>query len=177
MSKDFKFPIIKEKGIFNQSKTEKKRFYEKLTFLCMINRYCKGKEHSEREDIVDRLEFNGDINNWMKKYRKFTPGLNKMELCPNCYELLKKVTTHTGRCPHMAYKSFCHHCPRPCYTSEKRAEIVPIMSYGGKRLLLYHPILTIRHGITTIKSLNFLKKYNKIKENNKVNNKNNNNEM
>ena len=33
MSKDFKFPIIKEKGIFNQSKTEKKRFYEKLTFL------------------------------------------------------------------------------------------------------------------------------------------------
>lgn len=159
MRKDYKFPIIKNKEMFFASKTEKKRFYEKLVFLCMINQYCKGQKHEERTDFSSHLEFDQELKDWVKKHRKTTPGLYSMKLCPHCYELLKEVTAHTGRCPHMAYKSFCHHCPRPCYTKERLSKVTPIMAYSGPRLGLRHPILTIRHLITTMKSIIFLKKY------------------
>lgn len=161
MKKDYKFPVISDKSIFKEEKTAKKRFREKLVFLCMINQYCGGKNHNNREDVAKALDFDTELSQWVKKHRLFTPGLYSMKLCPDCYSLCKEVTAHTSRCPHMAYKSFCHYCPRPCYRKERLEAVKPVMKYSGPRLILRHPILAIRHLITTIKSLQFLKSYQK----------------
>ena len=44
-------------------------------------------------------------------------------------------------------KTSCKRCPVHCYASEKREMIRQVMRWCGPRMLIYHPIITIRHYI------------------------------
>lgn len=54
-------------------------------------------------------------------------------------------------CPPKEEKTFCSTCPIHCYQKEYRVKIKEVMKYSGKRMLLKHPIVTIKHLINTIK--------------------------
>ncbi|KAF1295273.1 hypothetical protein BAU15_05020 [Enterococcus sp. JM4C] len=43
-------------------------------------------------------------------------------------------------------KTTCQKCPVHCYQEIYRAQMKLIMRYSGPRMLLVHPILTLRHG-------------------------------
>lgn len=76
----------------------------------------------------------------------------KGELCPECTELSAYAAKRIERCPHMATKTFCSQCKTHCYAPAQRQAIKDVMRYAGPRMLLHHPIMTIHHGIDTLKA-------------------------
>ena len=73
-------------------------------------------------------------------------------------ELLDYALFRTDKCPFMETKTFCSACKVHCYTKEKQEKIRQVMKYAGSRMLPVHPILTIRHGMVTMKSVRQKKK-------------------
>lgn len=67
------------------------------------------------------------------------------ELCPECKELLDFAHMKLTRCPFGEAKPTCRLCPIHCYKKEMKDRMKIIMQYSGPRMLLYHPIVAIRH--------------------------------
>lgn len=72
-------------------------------------------------------------------------------LCPDCAELERYARTRSDRCPFMETKTFCANCKVHCYKPEMREKIREVMRFSGPRMLLYHPVMVIRHGIESRK--------------------------
>lgn len=98
-----------------------KREQELATIRFMISLYCK-KQHHQKDGLCDECE---DLYAYAKK---------RIELCP-----------------FMETKSFCSACKVHCYQKEKRDAIRNIMRFSGPRMLMYHPVMAIRHVIETMK--------------------------
>ena len=58
----------------------------------------------------------------------------------------------------METKTFCFNCRIHCYKPEMREKIRSVMRFSGPRMLLYHPIMAIRHVIETKKEKHRLEK-------------------
>ncbi len=112
---------------------EEKRQHEKQVLTTMCKIYCKGN-HGKLKDG---------------------------KLCPECQELLDYAIFRTDKCPFMETKTFCSACKVHCYTKEKQEKIRQVMKYAGPRMLPVHPILIIKHGMVTMKSVRQKKKDNK----------------
>lgn len=98
-----------------------KREKEKNIVKLMIELYCKGHKHTE----------NG--------------------LCDSCEELVRYSHKRVDLCPFMETKTFCQHCRVHCYSQEMREKIKEVMRYSGPRMLFFHPIIVIKHGIESFK--------------------------
>lgn len=72
------------------------------------------------------------------------PGI-KGALCAECTRLLDYAATKLDRCPYGEAKPVCNKCPIHCYKPEPKAEIKAVMRYAGPKMLLPHPILSVRH--------------------------------
>lgn len=96
----------------------KKRQFEKEMVSLMIQVYCRGHH-----------------------------GTGKKGLCPECAALEAYAHMRSDRCPFMETKTFCSNCKVHCYKPCMRQKIQAVMRYSGPRMLLYHPITTIRHVI------------------------------
>lgn len=72
-------------------------------------------------------------------------------LCPECQELQDYVHLRLSKCPFKDNKGFCQNCKIHCYSKDKQAQIKAVMRYSGPRMLLYHPIIAIKHLIETVK--------------------------
>ena len=83
----------------------------------MIDIYCKGNGHSN----------NG--------------------ICSECTALKDYAHLRVDKCPFMETKTFCSSCRVHCYKEDMRDMIREVMRYSGPRMLLHHPIITIRHMI------------------------------
>lgn len=99
---------------------ETKRQNEKKIVELMIKVYCRGKHG------------------------------NHNELCNECQELLEYATKRIDRCPFMETKTFCSACKTHCYAPEMRERIKTVMKYSGPKMLLYHPLVAIRHMMITL---------------------------
>lgn len=66
-------------------------------------------------------------------------------LCPECEELAHYAEARITACPRMEVKSFCSVCPIHCYAPARRQEIQTVMRYGGPRMLLHYPLMTLHH--------------------------------
>jgi len=97
---------------------EKKRQQERKTLREMMKIYCRGHHHACGKGA---------------------------ELCPDCRDIAAYADTRIAKCPRMAVKSFCSVCPIHCYAKRQRERILEVMRYAGPRMLLHHPIMTIRH--------------------------------
>lgn len=75
----------------------------------------------------------------------------KKERCENCEQLYQYAKKRIELCPFMETKTFCSNCKVHCYQKEYRSEIRKVMRYSGPRMLMYHPVLAIKHMILSIK--------------------------
>ncbi|OIN99224.1 MAG: hypothetical protein COX65_00035 [Elusimicrobia bacterium CG_4_10_14_0_2_um_filter_56_8] len=66
------------------------------------------------------------------------------KLCPACSELLSYASARLAKCPHHP-KPSCRNCATHCYNPENRARIAEVMRYSGPRMLLRHPLYTLKH--------------------------------
>ena len=51
----------------------------------------------------------------------------------------------------METKTFCSSCKVHCYRKEQRDKIKEVMRFSGPYMLLYHPLMALRHMINTSK--------------------------
>ncbi|WP_077597504.1 nitrous oxide-stimulated promoter family protein [Olsenella urininfantis] len=101
---------------------EKKRLRERLVVEQMIGLYCHDRHHS------------GD------------------RLCPDCAALRDYALARIERCPLMATKTFCSQCKVHCYAPRQKEAIRQVMRYSGPRMLLRHPLMTVHHGLDTLRA-------------------------
>ena len=106
---------------------EQKRQNEYSTVLLMIQIFCKGK-HKNRLALK-----------------------NAENLCDECKTLASYVHDRVLKCPFMETKTFCSACRVHCYKADMRQKIKEVMRFSGPRMMKYHPILALKHVITTIK--------------------------
>ncbi|MCI7444138.1 MAG: nitrous oxide-stimulated promoter family protein [Clostridium sp.] len=92
-----------------------KRENEKKVVNLMIKIYCKGHNHGREIP------------------------------CSECKKLIEYAELRTNLCPFMENKTFCSNCKVHCYKPDMREKIKEVMKYSGRRMLLYHPILAIKH--------------------------------
>lgn len=102
---------------------EAKRGWERAVVTQMIAVYCRGNH-----------------------------GTRRGELCRDCATLADYAEARIGRCPFMATKTFCSQCRVHCYATAQRAAIKDVMRYAGPRMLLRHPVTTVRHGIDALRA-------------------------
>lgn len=107
--------------------------HEKNIVNKMINIYCNGKKHKDK---------------------------NYNNLCINCNNLLEYSEKRVEKCPFLKKKTFCSLCPVQCYKKEMQNKIKKVMRFSGPRLLLHHPVLTIKHFILNMKEKQKLQKEN-----------------
>lgn len=74
------------------------------------------------------------------------------ELCSECAELDRYARERSDRCPFMENKTFCSNCKVHCYKPEMREKIRKVMRFSGPRMMLYHPVMAIKHLILSKKS-------------------------
>ena len=107
---------------------ESKREKEKETVSLMISIYCR-KNHG-----------------------------TKGELCPKCKELNDYARLRSDKCPFMENKTFCANCKVHCYKPEMREKIRQVMRFSGPRMIMYHPVMAVKHVISTKKEKRKLEK-------------------
>lgn len=100
---------------------DKKRQREKKTVSLMIKLYCRKKH-----------------------------GI-KSGLCPDCKTLAEYAAQRSDKCPFMESKTFCANCTVHCYKPDMREKIREVMRFSGPRMILYHPIMAVRHVIESKK--------------------------
>src|SRR5574344_349569 len=66
-------------------------------------------------------------------------------MCPECRELLDYALVRLAKCKFGERKPPCVNCPIHCYKADKRKRIARVMRHSGPWMLLYHPLMTIRH--------------------------------
>lgn len=94
------------------------------------------EERQKREEEI--------LEKMIRLYCKGQHG-GKGTLCPSCQSLLDYGRSRLERCPQGEKKPFCSHCAIHCYSPERRKEVKAVMRYAGPRMLLYHPVLTLKH--------------------------------
>ncbi|MBQ4284072.1 MAG: nitrous oxide-stimulated promoter family protein [Lachnospira sp.] len=109
---------------------ESKREREKKVVSVMIRLYCKKKHKT------------------------------KGTLCTECNELNEYAKLRSDKCPFMETKTFCSNCKVHCYKSDMRDKIRKVMRFSGPRMIMYHPVLAVRHVIESKKEKKRLEKNN-----------------
>lgn len=66
-------------------------------------------------------------------------------LCQDCLNFTRFAEFRLAKCPYGQIKPTCKYCPVHCYKKDMKALARTIMIYSGPRMLLKHPLLTIRH--------------------------------
>lgn len=72
-------------------------------------------------------------------------------LCGECEKLLLYAENRSDKCPFMETKTFCSNCTVHCYNPDMREQIRKVMRFSGPKMLLYHPVLAIKHVIESKK--------------------------
>ena len=62
-------------------------------------------------------------------------------------ELLAYAHKRLSLCRFGEKKTSCKRCPVHCYARDKRELMRKVMRWCGPRMLLYHPVITIKHYI------------------------------
>ena len=66
-------------------------------------------------------------------------------LCGKCEELRQYAHQRLDNCPFQEEKPACKHCEVHCYSTMLRDKVRAVMRYSGPRMLLRHPVLSLRH--------------------------------
>lgn len=106
----------------------------------------------EKIDVIEQKR-KGEIeilDTMIKLYCKKNHGGES--LCDECKSVFDYAMLRINKCPHILTKTFCSSCKTHCYKPEMREKIKKIMKFSGPRMMLYHPVLVIRHIIDGIKS-------------------------
>ena len=70
---------------------------------------------------------------------------SRASLCADCEALYGYAMQRLDKCVYQAEKPTCVKCPIHCYKKQMREQIRMVMRYAGPKMLLKHPLLSLRH--------------------------------
>ena len=73
-------------------------------------------------------------------------------LCEDCQKLVEYSQLRIINCPHKENKKFCSGCKTHCYKKEMKQKIKTVMKFSGPRMILYNPLIVIKHMFFTLKN-------------------------
>ena len=76
-------------------------------------------------------------------YCRYKEGNSNM--CDACRQLLEYANRRLSHCKFGEEKSTCRKCPIHCYKLDMRERMREVMRFSGPRMILFHPIMAIRH--------------------------------
>lgn len=79
----------------------------------------------------------------IRVYCKLVHG--RKELCPDCARLQEYALKRVDNCVYGQDKPACKDCPVHCYSPFMREQIRIVMRIAGPRMLLHHPVLSVKH--------------------------------
>lgn len=71
--------------------------------------------------------------------------LKTEDFAPECSSLREYARSRSDRCPFMETKTFCSNCRVHCYSPDMRQQIKKVMRFSGPRMIIYHPVMAVRH--------------------------------
>ncbi len=90
---------------------------ERRTLEAMLRIYCGAHDHQTPEN----------------------------RLCGGCADLRDYAAARLRHCPYGDEKPTCASCPIHCYRPDRRERVKEVMRFSGPRMLLFHPVLAVRH--------------------------------
>ena len=100
-----------------------------------------NKERNERVHVLETM-----ISLYCKKKHK------TIHVCEECEDLRRYAISRLDECPLLDDRIFCSSCEVHCYDKVHRELIKKVMVFSGKRMILYHPIMALRHVAHSIKT-------------------------
>lgn len=76
----------------------------------------------------------------------------KKGLCQSCQELSSYASLRLDKCTFGEDKPTCERCSIHCYKPEMKIKVRDVMKYAGPRMIIYHPILAIKHLLKNMRS-------------------------
>ena len=107
----------------------------------------KRKEPELKNNIPNEKE---NIRKTFGKYCNANHGTTDNKLCAKCTAVLSTVFIKIGRCPYGIGKPICEQCETPCFGERFTNDFLEIMKGGQKKMLLSHPIMTVKHKIASL---------------------------
>ena len=104
----------------------------------------KRKEPELKNNVPNEKE---NIRKTFGKYCNANHGTTDNKLCAKCTAVLSTVMIKISRCPYGIGKPICEQCETPCFGERYTNEFLEIMKGGQKKMLLSHPIMTVKHKI------------------------------
>ena len=105
-------------------RTENKRDKEKQVVSLMIRLYCRKKHDGHKDEEG---------------------------LCEECRAMHDYAALRADKCPFMETKTFCSNWRVHCYRPEMREKIRSVMRFAGPCMILYHPVMALRHAVSSIR--------------------------
>ena len=102
----------------------------------------KRKEPELKNNVPKEKE---NIRKTFGVYCHNNHGTEGDKLCPKCTALLTTIFTKIGRCPYGITKPICDKCETPCFGENATREFKNIMSSSQRKMLMSHPMMTIKH--------------------------------
>ena len=106
-----------------------------LSGLSALNSITMARRRIEEEKAV--------VEQMIRLYCQKSEGHS--ELCTSCRELLDYAHSRLDRCRYGEDKPTCKKCPTHCYRPEMKERIRTVMRWAGPRMIIYHPLASIRH--------------------------------
>lgn len=129
-----------------------KREQEKEVVSQMIKLYCRKNHQTKQHNVKNHQTKQHDAKGYNTKQNHA-----ENELCAECQELLDYATMRSDHCPFMETKTFCSNCKVHCYKPDMKKRIRQVMRFSGPRMLLYHPLMVMRHMFLSTKEKRRLK--------------------
>lgn len=130
----------------SDSKLQKKREREKETVSKMIEIYCRKNHRTQRMPANSGIPAGIEVKAGRRRF------------CSECAELDEYARMRSDKCPFMETKTFCSNCRVHCYRDDMREKIRDVMRFSGPRMILYHPVMAVRHVVETKKEKKRLEK-------------------
>jgi len=96
--------------------------------------------------MANKKEIDTELKTVGKMIEIFCRGNHhyKKRICEACETLLNYAKERLERCPHEV-KPKCSDCKIHCYKPDMRKKIKEVMAYSGKRMIVHHPVLALKH--------------------------------
>ncbi|MRI33081.1 nitrous oxide-stimulated promoter family protein [Endozoicomonas sp. OPT23] len=111
--------------------------YEHRTIVAMTEIYCRN--HHKGEERVNKL-------------------------CTDCREFVDFAEFRLVKCPYGQVKPACQNCPIHCYKKDMKEKARIIMRYSGPRMLVWHPVMAVKHLMHAKRPLPPLPKKKRVKK-------------
>lgn len=91
-----------------------------------------------------------NIRKTFGKFCNANHGTTDGKLCAKCTAVLSTVLIKINRCPYGIGKPICEQCETPCFGENFTKDFLAIMKGGQKKMLLSHPVMTIKHKMASL---------------------------